>query len=154
MVVTRPAGSYRGLKQLQSVNRPIFLLLHLTAIKLLSRLIAQRHSIDATLCQHGKPLFELIQRRLLHGCDSGGCLLDRPAVGGMLRSIQSGRTLWYWTVITRESRGRALIAVYGGTSNERCSLVCHITRGLVSAAQAPVRPGLSCITMWVGIAAR
>lgn len=87
--------SYQGLENLQSDDGTILMVMHFTTIELAGRLITQRHSVDATYREHGNPVFEYVQRRLRHRFDPGSQLLRRRDVRGMLRSLKSGRTVWY-----------------------------------------------------------
>lgn len=87
--------SYEGLEHLESEDGTILMVMHFTTIELAGRLITLRHSVDATYREHGNPVFEYVQRRLRHRFDPGSQLLRRRDVRGMLRSLQSGRTVWY-----------------------------------------------------------
>ena len=87
--------TYKGLEHLDSDDGTLLMVMHFTTIELAGRLITQRHSVDATYREHGNAVFEYVQRRLRHRFDPGSQLLRRRDVRGMLRSLKSGRTVWY-----------------------------------------------------------
>ncbi|MFK0571671.1 LpxL/LpxP family Kdo(2)-lipid IV(A) lauroyl/palmitoleoyl acyltransferase [Endozoicomonas sp.] len=87
--------TYKGLENLESESGTILMVMHFTTIELSGRLITLRHSVDATYREHANPVFEYVQRRLRHRFDPGSQLLGRRDVRGMLRSLKTGRIVWY-----------------------------------------------------------
>ena len=87
--------TYKGLEHLQSERGVLLLVMHFTTIELAGRLITLRTSVDATYREHDNAVFEYVQRCLRHRFDPGSQLLRRRDIRGMLRSLKSGRTVWY-----------------------------------------------------------
>ena len=88
---------YKGLENLQSEDGKghLLLIFHFTTIEISGALITLKHSVDATYREHRNPVFEFMQRRQRLRYDRGSRLLGRRDVRGMLRSLRSGKTVWY-----------------------------------------------------------
>ena len=87
--------AFKGLEHLEGEQGRLLLTLHFTTIEIAGALIALRHSLDATYREHKNPVFEYMQRHQRFRYDRGGRLLGRRDMRGVLRSLRSGRTVWY-----------------------------------------------------------
>ena len=87
--------SFKGVENLKSDQGTILMVMHFTTIELAGRLITLCQSVDATYREHRNLVFEFVQRRLRHRFDIHSELLRRRDVRGILRSLKSGRTVWF-----------------------------------------------------------
>ncbi|MET1077943.1 MAG: lipid A biosynthesis lauroyl acyltransferase [Pseudomonas sp.] len=88
-----------GLEHLQQAEAAgqgvILMALHYTTLEIGAALLSQRHTIDGMYREHKNALFDFIQRRGRERHNPDATAIDRDDVRGMLKSLRSGRAIWY-----------------------------------------------------------
>lgn len=88
-----------GLEHLEKATaegRGVLLMsLHFTTLEIGAALLSQRATIDGMYREHANPTFDFIQRRGRERHNADAIAVEREDVRSMLKSMRSGRAIWY-----------------------------------------------------------
>lgn len=73
----------------------ILLALHFTTLEIGAALLGQVHAIDGMYREHKNPVFDYIQRRGRERHNSNSTAIERGDIKSMIKSLRSGRAIWY-----------------------------------------------------------
>ncbi|QJD57641.1 lipid A biosynthesis lauroyl acyltransferase [Pseudomonas sp. gcc21] len=92
-------ASIEGLEHLQNAAAQgqgvLLMSLHFTTLEIGAALLGQQATIDGMYREHANPTFDFIQRRGRERHNADALAIEREDVRSMLKSMRSGRAIWY-----------------------------------------------------------